>query len=154
MKSSTLLKKTSTKTLVCMNNSSESKYFTGTICNNTLVVSEDTKSVLCWKCLVVKMGNPTPIKEVVKSGYPRGWQFMSLFVDKDGNVYEKGILNKELKGKYPPTEIKQKTKEEEKTEAISLEKIKELQKKIKVEKNTTKLSKLKKELSKMMKGMS
>jgi len=152
-----LTKKTlGTKSIICMNSSSESKYFTGKICNNTVLVSDEAVKALCWKCLVVKMGNPAPIKDVVKSGYPRGWQFMTLFVDKDGNVYEKGVLNQELKGKYKPTEIKEKEKpkQEEKKDAAALKRIKELQSKIKTEKNVTKLNKLKKELSTIMKGVS
>jgi hypothetical protein len=147
------LKNIGSKSLLCMNNSSDSKYFTGKVCNNIVVVPEDTKSVLCWKCLVVKMGNPSPIKEAHKSGYPRGWQFMNIFVDKEGNVYEKGVLNVELKGKYEPTEIKEKKKETTKNSNPSLKKIKELQVQIKQEKNTAKQNKLKKELSKLMKGM-
>lgn len=147
------IKTLGTKKLLCMNNSSDSKYFAGKICNALVTVSEDTKSVLCWKCLVVKMGNPSPIKETVKSGYPRGWQFMAMFVDKDGNVYEKGILNQELKGKYPPTIIKEKEPPPSKQDTVSIKKIKELQKKIKQETNAAKLTKLKNELSKLMKGM-
>jgi MoaA/NifB/PqqE/SkfB family radical SAM enzyme len=147
------LKNIGSKSMLCMNNSTDSKYFTGKICNNIIVVPEDTKSVLCWSCLVVKMGNPNPIKDVQKSGYPRGWQFMNIFVDKDGNVYEKGILNKDLKGKYPPTEIKEKKKEEVEKSEVSFKKIKDLQEKIKKEKNTAKQTKLKNELSKLMKGM-
>lgn len=153
MKKTTSLKPQSSKTILCMNSSSDSKYFTGKICNNSLTVSEDTKSALCWKCMVVKMGNPSPIKETVKSGYPRGWQFMATFVDKEGNVYEKGVLNQELKGKYPPTEIKEKEKKTDKKDVVSIKKIKELQTKIKSETNPTKLNKLKKELSTLMKGM-
>ena len=153
MKNSSSIKTLATKKILCMNHTSDSKYFTGKICNNTLEVPDDVKSALCWRCLVVKMGNPSPIKEVVKTGYPRGWQFMSMFVDKEGNVYEKGVLNKELKGKYPPTEIKEKQKETKNTNKVSLKKIKELQKKIKEEKDSTKLTKLKNELSKIMKGM-
>lgn len=153
MKSRTSLKIQGTKKILCMNSSSDSKYFTGKLCNNLIEVSEETKSALCWKCLVVKMGNPAPIKEVVKTGYPRGWQFMAMFVDKDGNVYEKGILNQDLKGKYPPTVIKEKQKEEKDSDKITLKKIKELQKKIKEETNPSKLNKLKNELSKIMKGM-
>jgi hypothetical protein len=39
-----------------------------------------------------------PPEEKKVSGYPRGWKFMSEFVDKDGNVYHKGELQPELFG--------------------------------------------------------
>lgn len=35
---------------------------------------------------------------------PRGWHFRDVFVDSEGNVYHKGIEQKELKGTLSPTE--------------------------------------------------
>jgi len=55
---------------------------------------------------------------------------MRLFVDQDGTVYERGVENEALKGKYPKTDVK---------------KIKAQQKKKKDEKEKEKKRKLKKE---------
>lgn len=35
-------------------------------------------------------------KEISKENYPRGWAFKNKFIDNDGNVYFKGILQPEL----------------------------------------------------------
>jgi len=89
--------------LVCQNNQSTSKYFKGRRCYEEVLVDENTKSALCWKCTAMLL--PPPEEKKV-SGYPRGWKFMSEFVDKDGNVYHKGELQPELFGTLPSTEIK------------------------------------------------
>jgi hypothetical protein len=34
---------------------------------------------------------------------PRGWQFRAIFVDSEGNVYHKGVLQPELKGTLTPS---------------------------------------------------
>ena len=36
---------------------------------------------------------------------PRGWQFRAIFVDSERNVYNKGVLQPELKGTLQPTII-------------------------------------------------
>jgi hypothetical protein len=81
-----------------------------------------------------------PPEEKKVSGYPRGWKFMSEFVDKEGNVYHKGEIQEHLFGSLPPTEIKEnnqvKTKKEKKN---SLEdKIMSEYKKIKSKKKSKK----------------
>ncbi len=53
---------------------------------------------------------PSPEKKHSNSGYPRGWKFMSEFVDKDGNVYHKGVCQENLFGTLPPTQIIKKEK--------------------------------------------
>jgi len=45
---------------------------------------------------------------------PRGWQFMAVYVDVDGNVFYKGEEQIELKGTLAPTQIEEKKKEEKK----------------------------------------
>jgi len=92
------------KYLVCENNKSSGKYFKGRKCYAEVLVDENTKSVLCWKCTAMLIPPP---EEKKPSGYPRGWKFMSEFVDKDGNVYHKGELQPELFGTLPPSEIKE-----------------------------------------------
>lgn len=90
--------------LTCQNSDYTSKYFKGRRCYEQVLVDENTKSVLCWKCTAMML--PPPEEKKV-SGYPRGWKFMNEFVDKDGNVYHKGELQTELFGTLPPTEIKE-----------------------------------------------
>lgn len=103
------------KYLTCQNNDSTSKYFRGRKCFEEVLVEESSKAVLCWKCTAMLM--PPPEEKKV-SGYPRGWKFMSEFVDKDGNVYHKGELQIELFGTLPPTEIKESTKQRKKKQTI------------------------------------
>lgn len=90
--------------ITCQNSQPTSKYFKGRRCYEEVLVDENTKSVLCWKCTSMLL--PPPEEKKV-TGYPRGWKFMSEFVDKDGNVYHKGELQENLFGTLPPTEIKQ-----------------------------------------------
>lgn len=99
------------KYLTCQNSDSTSKYFKGRRCYEEVLVDENTKSVLCWKCTAMML--PPPEEKKV-SGYPRGWKFMNEFVDKDGNVYHKGELQPELFGTLPATEIKETVKERKK----------------------------------------
>lgn len=96
------------KYLICQNNKGSGKYFKGRVCNEQVQVDNSTVSVLCWKCLALLMPMP---EEKKPTGYPRGWKFMSEFVDKDGNVYHKGELQQDLFGTLSPTEIKETKKE-------------------------------------------
>ena len=83
------------KYLTCQNNDPTSKYFKGRQCYEEVLVDDSSKAVLCWKCTAIM--TPPPEEKKI-SGYPRGWKFMSEFVDKDGNVYHKGELQPELFG--------------------------------------------------------
>ena len=75
-------------------------------CNDYVSVSEDTISVVCGTCNAVKIPWPKTAKERVSSGRPSGWHFMNEFVDKDGNVFHKGVEQPKLKGTLPPTKVK------------------------------------------------
>jgi hypothetical protein len=44
--------------------------------------------------------------EEEKSKKPRGWALYSVFVDEEGNVYHKGVIQSELKGSLPTTIVK------------------------------------------------
>ena len=44
------------------------------------------------------------------TGKVSGWHFMKEFVDKNGNVYHKGIEQPQLKGKLKPTVVEKKNK--------------------------------------------
>jgi hypothetical protein len=103
------------KYLICQNSQGSGKYFRGRVCNERVEVDNSATSVLCWKCLALLM--PMPEEKKI-SGYPRGWKFMSEFVDKDGNVYHKGELQPELFGTLPPTEVKESIKEKKKKTTI------------------------------------
>ena len=141
------------KKITCINNSKDSKYFTGKVCNNTLNVSETTEKALCWACVVRSMGNPQLAVENKKNvGYPRGWKFMKEFVDKDGRVYHKGVEQPKLKNKIPPTEIKKKAtkKVPKKQTKIDFEKIKQLKRKIRNEKDLKKKRSFEKKLEKYL----
>ena len=95
--------------ITCQNNDIKSKYSKGIRCYEEVLVDDNTKSALCWKCTTMMLP-PPEIK--TPSGYPRGWKFMAEFVDKDGNVYHKGQLQDKLFGTLPPTEIKETTPKE------------------------------------------
>ena len=74
-------------------------------------VSTDVKEVISDRALQSRMYKmfPDDFKEKTKTykptGRPAGWHFMKEFVDKDGNVFHKGVEAKQLKGTLPPTKI-------------------------------------------------
>ena len=68
-------------------------------------VGEDAKSVTCSICVLQAVGMPEEKKSYTPTGRPPGWHFMAEFVDKDGNVFHKGVEAKQLKGTLPPTKI-------------------------------------------------
>ena len=99
-------------------------------CNDYVNVSEDTIAVTCGTCNAIKIAWPKSAKERVSSGRPSGWHFMNEFVDKEGNVFHKGIEQPKLKGTLLPT------------------KVKPPKKKVKVNKDSKEKQKLKKALNK------
>jgi hypothetical protein len=102
--------------ILCQNSQPTSKYFKGRRCYEEVLVDDNAKSVLCWKCTAMLVPPP---EEKKSSGYPRGWKFMAEFVDKDGNVYHKGEIQEHLFGTLPPTEIKEgSVKDRKKKETI------------------------------------
>lgn len=119
------------KYLTCQNSDSTSKHFKGRRCYEEVLVDENTKSVLCWKCTAMLL--PPPEEKKI-SGYPRGWKFMNEFVDKDGNVYHKGELQPELFGTLSPTEIKETVKERRKKITLDDKITDEFEKRVSAEK--------------------
>ena len=74
-------------------------------------VEEHTKAITCSKCTMINTLKLKPMSEFFKSikpktGRPAGWHFMNEFVDKDGNVFHKGVEQPKLKGTLPPTKVK------------------------------------------------
>lgn len=84
-------------------------------CGQMAKCGEDSKSVTCNDCVQEMVG---PIEtSYVKSDKPRGWTLMAEFVDKDGNVYHKGVEVPELKGTLEPTAIADKPKSKRMTKS-------------------------------------
>ena len=75
-------------------------------CNDYVIVSEDTKSVVCGLCNATRLPWPKVIKQYTPTGRPPGWKFMKEFIDKDGNVFYKGVEQPKLKGTLPSTKVK------------------------------------------------
>ena len=77
----------------------------GRIVNN---VGDTAVKVTCSYCVLMSVGLPKESTTTTykPTGRPPGWHFMSEFVDKDGNVFHKGVEAKQLKGTLPPTKVK------------------------------------------------
>ena len=73
-------------------------------------VGDDTTSAICSYCVIGMVGMPKEKPSYIPTGRPAGWHFMNEFVDKDGNVFHKGVEAKQLKGTLPPTKVKPKKK--------------------------------------------
>ena len=90
-------------------------------------VGIDCISVISDRALMSRMYKmfPETFKEVSKPSYkptgrPAGWHWMSEFVDKDGNVFHKGVEQPKLKGTLKPTKV---TKAKVKTKRRTQEQI-------------------------------
>jgi len=83
------------------------RYMECKLCGAFELAAEDTVAVTCHEC-VIEMSEPPEFKNKKSSGRPSGWHFMKEFVDKDGNVFYRGVEQPKLKGKLTPTEIKKK----------------------------------------------
>ena len=75
-------------------------------CGQMAKCGEDATAVTCSDC-VNEMVDPIEIG-YKKSDKPRGWTLKGVFVDKDGNVYHKGVEQPDLKGTLEPTVIEDK----------------------------------------------
>ena len=84
-------------------------------------VSTDCKYVISDQALQSRMYKMFPedfeekTKQYKPTGRPAGWHFMNEFVDKDGNVFHKGVEQPKLKGTLPPTKVKPKKKTKRRT---------------------------------------
>jgi len=85
-------------------------------------IGSDAVKVTCSMCVLGLVGFPQEPKSAYKpTGRPAGWHWMSEFVDKDGNVFHKGVEAKQLKGTLPPTKVtppKKKTKRRTKDQIL------------------------------------
>ena len=100
--------------MICRNSIADESYFAWehlkTIgrCNRWTKVSDQTTAVLCSRCTCKTVPPPEIRKGYVSKGRPRGWQFMKEFVDKNGNVFHKGVEQPQLKDTRPITKIEPK----------------------------------------------
>ena len=100
--------------MICRNSIADESYFAWehlkTIgrCNRWTKVSDQTTAVLCSRCTCKTVPPPEIRKGYVSKGRPRGWQFMKEFVDKNGNVFHKGVEQPQLKNTRPITKIEPK----------------------------------------------
>ena len=110
-------------------------------CYDYRPVSDNTTAVTCSSCTTRIQLNKYP-ESLPKSwnkkstGRPPGWHFMNEFVDKDGNVFHKGVEQPDLKGTLPPTKVKppKKRKKKSKTDRL-LELAKKHKRKLKIKRN-------------------
>jgi hypothetical protein len=114
---------------------------------------------MCFDCVreYIHPQIDSPKNTTKRTGYPKGWKFMKVFVYSDGTVYHKGVEQPELKGTLPITTIEVKEKKtkiqkaREKQEALAaIQKLKvELKKqtrKTEIKKFESKIKKLQKQL--------
>ena len=74
-------------------------------------VSEEPVSVIGSRAVMNMVGMPKKNQKKVS----KFWHFMNEFVDKDGNVFHKGVEQPELKGTLPPTKVEPKKKAKRRT---------------------------------------
>jgi hypothetical protein len=137
--------------MICRNSVADKTHWSwpnlkdGERCDRYSRVSGDTTSILCYKCTMQTVPKPKINKGYVSSGRPRGWQFMKEFVDKQGNVFHKGVEQPKLKGTLQPTVIKPSNKKKlSKKEKAELEL--ELQKQLAFHRGAMKKATLKKDI--------
>jgi len=90
-------------------------------CGADTVAGDSAISIVCSTCIQEIIGPPEISAQRRSSGRPQGWHFMVEFVDKDGNVYHRGIEQPNLKGTLEPTKIvaKKKLRKKDKERARS-----------------------------------
>jgi hypothetical protein len=101
--------------MICRNSEPDTTYWGWNLLKNHArcfswnKVGENVTAVLCNSC-VNKITEPPKFTPRYKpTGRPKGWQWMSEFVDKDGSVYYKGIEQPSLKGTLPISKVTSKT---------------------------------------------
>lgn len=81
-------------------------------CTRYSPVNAKSVAVLCDKCTMLVQDPPKTVVGYQTKGFPRGWHFKKVFVDKEGNVYHKGVEQPELKGTLKPTSVDSPKKKE------------------------------------------
>ena len=137
------------------------RYMECKCCGAMTAVSPDTTAVTCDICVRENFEKDfpfTPKIGYVSTGRPRGWAFMKEYVDKDGNVYHRGVEQPKLKGKLKPTVIKPKPpkkrltkKEKQRIRVDALAKIHKLKKELNKAKFKKDIKKINSEIKKLQK---
>ena len=122
-------------------------------CGTLVKVDPRTVSCLCFQCTIETMWGAAPRIEKKKVGYPKGWRFMKEFVHADGTVFHKGIVQPDLKGSLPATEIvakpKKTAKQKAEEKAQLAENISKLKKQLKTESRRTHQKKIESQIRKL-----
>lgn len=80
-------------------------------CSRSVSVDDPVTAVICWECACKKVPLARPVvKAEPEIKRARGWKFMAVYVDTEGNVFHKGIEQQALKGTLPPSVIAKKPK--------------------------------------------
>jgi len=90
------------------------KYMQCKSCYDYVQVSEDAVSVVCSMCNAATLPWPKTAPNYQSTGRPAGWHWMTEFVDKNGNVFYKGVEQPKLKGTLKPTKVKPPKKKKKK----------------------------------------
>ncbi len=111
-----------------MKTKNEPQYVICSRCNVTpMEISEDAISGVCWRCVQIRCGPPEALlKKEPKIKKQRGWQWMSVYVDVEGNVYHRGVEQPDLKDTLPPTPRKEPVKKQKETFQDKMEKDKRI----------------------------
>lgn len=145
------------KTFTKTKRSKEQKSVICSKCHRTpMMIDSEAVKGICWKCVLL-MTEPPKFDTYKPTGRPRGWHFMEEYVDKDGNVFHKGVEQPDLKGTKKPTIIKttvtnkrKKTKRErEREKTIISAEIFDLKKKLEKETRETYKKKIETEINKL-----
>jgi len=91
--------------MICQNSVSDGRWWKGKYCDEWVEVSIHTTATLCHRCVNNVTEPPTITPRYKPTGRPKGWQWMTEFVDKEGAVYHKGVEQSALKGTLPATVI-------------------------------------------------
>ena len=96
--------------MICQNSVADGRWWRGKLCYEWVSVTDSTTAVLCHNCVNKVVDPPTITPRYKPTGRPKGWQWMNEYVDKEGNVYHKGVEQHNLKGTLPETVVTVKKK--------------------------------------------
>ena len=109
--------------MICQNSIEGGRWWKGSLCDSWVKVGPEVTATLCHRCVNRVTEPPKFTPRYIPTGRPKGWQWMSQYVDKDGNVFHKGKEQPKLKGTIKPTKIepKKNKKKLSKSERMRLE---------------------------------
>jgi len=110
------------------------RYMPCNSCATLVSVGHDVVSSTCSICVQEMVDPPELSTQRISTGRPQGWHFMAEYVDKDGNVFHRGIEQPDLKGTIDPTKIEPKKrlrkKDKERARSHASAKLHKLKKKL------------------------